>query len=123
MKPSLTPRTILLTSARLRPCSAFACASSPWRLTTTLPLSTFRLVRLGSSQFNLPLGPSTETCWPLTSTLTLSGIVMGCFPIRLIQKTGLVDKWIGGLPYVTKQFTADIFLTSLISGHQAFGGR
>src|ERR1035437_3465842 len=59
-KPSLTPRTILFTRARLRPCSALACASSPSRLTTTLPASTFRLVRGGSSQLSLPFGPRSE---------------------------------------------------------------
>ena len=97
-KPSLTPRTILLTRARLRPCNALASASSPSRLTTTLPFSTLRLVRRGSSQSSLPFGPSTKTFWPLTSTFTLGGMAIGCFPIRDIKSNceGGVDQWTGG---------------------------
>src|SRR6266481_2788206 len=103
---------MLLTRARLSPWSALACASSPCRLTRTLPLSTFKLVRRGSSQLSLPFGPSTKTCWPLTSTFTLGGTAIGCFPIRDITKS---------LPDVTQQFAAEIFLLRLRSGHHTFG--
>src|SRR5215472_15849958 len=112
MKPSLTPRTILLTSARLSPCRALACASSPLRLTTTLPSATFKLVRCGSSQSSLPLGPSTKTRWPFTSIFTLAGMAIGCFPIRDISLL---------LPNVAKQFPANILFTRLHSGHHALG--
>ena len=42
----------------------------------------FRLVRRGNSKSSLPLGPSTKTFWPLTSTLTFGGTATGYFPIR-----------------------------------------
>src|ERR1017187_3628452 len=99
-KPSLTPRTMLFTRARLRPCNALACASSPSRLTTTLPSSTFRLVRRGSSQLSLPFGPSTRTFWPLTSTFTFGGMAIGCFPIRDINSNsdGALEHQLGCMP-------------------------
>src|SRR5476649_1632236 len=102
---------MLLTSARLKPCNAFACASSPSRLTIMLPPSTLRLVRLGKSQLSLPFGPSTETFCPFTSTLTLAGMAIGCFPIRDIKF----------LPDVTEQLAAQIFLLRLRASHHAFG--
>src|SRR6185312_12008630 len=113
-KPSLTPLTMLLINARLKPCSALACASSPWRLTTTLPFSTFRLVRLGRSKFNLPFGPSTSTFWPFTSTFTFGGSAIGCFPIRDITNS---------LPDVAEQFSAKILLPRRIARHHAFRRR
>src|ERR1017187_2546843 len=112
-KPSVTPLTMLLTSARLKPCSALACASSPARLTTILPSSTFKLVRLGSSHASLPFGPSTETFCPFTSTFTLAGMTIGCFPIRDINV----------LPDVAEQFSAEVFLARLLIGQQTFRGR
>src|ERR1044071_3402073 len=108
-KPSVTPLTMLLTSARLRPCSDFACASSPSRLTTILPSATFRLVRLGNSQSSLPFGPSIKTFCPFTSTFTLGGMAIGCFPIRDIN-----------LPDVAEQFSAEILFARLIVRHHAF---
>src|SRR5271154_2834819 len=102
---------MLLTSARLNPCNAFACASSPSRLTTMLPPSTLRLVRFGNSQPSLPFGPSTETFCPFTSTLTFGGMAIGCFPIRDIKF----------LPDVTEQLAAQIFFLRLRARHHAFG--
>src|ERR1035438_6692248 len=110
-KPSVTPRTMLLTSARLKPCSALACASSPSRLTTILPSETFRLVRFGNSQSSLPFGPSTRIFCPLTSTLTFGGMAIGCFPIRDIKF----------LPDITEQLAAQIFFLRLRARHHAFG--
>src|SRR5208282_304189 len=102
---------MLLTSARLKPCNALACASSPARLTTICPPSTLRLVRFGNSQPSLPFGPSTETFCPLTSTLTFGGMAIGCFPIRDIKF----------LPDVTEQLAAQIFFLRLRARHHAFG--
>src|SRR6185437_9970303 len=113
-KPSLTPLTMLFTSARLRPCSALACAVSLARLTTTLPAATFKVVWLGSSKFNLTFGPSTETFWPFTSTLTFGGITIGCFPIRDITNS---------LPDIAEQFSAEIFLPGRCARHHAFRRR
>src|SRR5580693_1916678 len=104
---------MLLTSARLKPCNALDCASSPERLTTILSPSTLRLVRRGSSQPSLPFGPSTRTFCPFTSTLTLGGMAIGCFPIRDIKL----------LPDVAEQFSAEVLLAGLHVCEQAFRGR
>src|SRR5580698_3990658 len=103
---------MLFTSARLVPCKDLDCASSPARLTTILPFSTLRLVRRGSSQSSLPFGPSTRTFCPFTSTFTLGGISIGCFPIRDIKL----------LPDVAEQFSAEVLLAGLHVCEQAFGG-
>src|ERR1044071_3436401 len=103
---------MLLTSARLKPCNALDWASSPTRLTTILSPSTLRLVRWGKSQLSLPFGPSTETFCPLTATLTLAGMAIGCFPIRDIKL----------LPDVAEQFSAEVFLARLRIGQQTFRG-
>src|SRR4051812_8286482 len=103
---------MLLTSARLKPCNDFACASSPSRLTTIWPSATLRLVRLGNSQSSLPFGPSTKIFCPFTSTFTLGGMAIGCFPIRDIN-----------LPDVAEQFSAEVFLAGLHVGHDAFRRR
>src|SRR5208283_3238560 len=110
-KPSVTPLTMLLTSARLRPCSALAWASSPSRLTTILPSVTFRLVRFGSSQSSLPFGPSTSTFCPFTSTFTLGGMAIGCFPIRDIKSI---------LPDIAEQLAAEVLLARVVPRHHAF---
>src|SRR5208282_6162793 len=113
-KPSVTPWTMLLTSARLKPCSALACASSPSRLTMILPSATFRLVRFGNSQSSLPFGPSTRTFCPLTSTFTFGGMAIGCFPIRDINLS---------LPDVADDLAAEVLFARLHPGHQAFRRR
>src|SRR5687768_2847791 len=103
---------MLFRMARLKPCSALASASSPFRLTTMFPPSTFAVVRRGNSNCSLPFGPSMEIFWPCTLTFTADGIVTGCFPILDISKSS---------PDVTQQFAAEILLAGLNAGHQAFG--
>src|SRR6266404_1472829 len=109
---------MLFTRARLNPWKALAWASSPCRLMSTLPLSTFRLVRRGNSQLSRPLGPSTETCCPLTSTLTFAGMVIGCLPMRDIC---FLDQEVRSKqtcsPDVTKQLAADVLFARLRIGH------
>src|SRR6266542_4786487 len=95
MKPSLTPLTILLRIARLKPCSAFASASSPSRLTLICAPWTTAEVRLGNSKSSLPLGPSTSTFRSFTSTFTLAGISTGILPMRDINQHRL-EGWRGG---------------------------
>src|SRR5436189_4929722 len=95
---------------------ARASASSPSRLTVTMPPSTFNEVRRGISMSSLPLGPSTKTFEPLTSTLTLAGIAIGCFPIRDIQIQSL------RLPNVAQQLAANVLLARLLATHDALRG-
>src|SRR5258706_263103 len=114
MNPSLTPLTMLLTRARLKPCSALASASSPSRLNTTIPSATLRLVRRGNSISSLPFGPSTKTFRAFNSTFTLGGMAIGCFPIRDIKILS---------PDEAKQFAAQIFLPGLRAGHDPFRSR
>src|SRR5271170_439025 len=97
--------------ARLKPCKALASESSPSRLTSTLAPSSLAEVRPGSSKSSLPLGPSTNTFWPLISTFTLGGTATGNFPIRDINS-----------PNFAKQFTAHVLLARLQAGHDALRG-
>src|SRR5688572_7189585 len=94
---------MLLTSARVRPCIALASESSPSRVTRIWSFSTFAFARRGISKSSLPLGPSTNTRRPLTSTFTLGGITTGIFPIRDITI-------LNSLPDVTENFSADVLL-------------
>src|SRR3954471_7862706 len=102
---------MLLIKARLRPCRAFASASSPWRLTSTLLSFTAMVVRFGKVQSSFPFGPSIETFRSLTSTLTFAGIATGIFPIRDINP--LSDK--------TDQLAADVFLLGIVARHHPLG--
>src|SRR5262245_34758458 len=112
-KPSLTPCTMLATSARARPCSARTCRSSLERSMTIVPSAT-RVVRpLGTGWVSLPLGPSARTLAPSTWTFTPCGIGMGSLPMR--------DIWIP-LPHVGEDFAADLLLAGLAIGEHAAGG-
>src|SRR5690349_17947849 len=114
--PSLTPRTMLFSSALLNPCNALDSASSPLRLTVILSPSTFAEVRGCSSRFSLPFGPSAEILCPLTATFTFGGITIGCFPIRDIYLPKI-------LPDVANQLAAQVVLSRLIAGHHALRRR
>ncbi len=74
--PSATPLTMLLTSARLKPCKALDSASSPFRRQPCRP----RQRGWSARQFpvELPLEPSTSTFCPFLP-LTLAGMAIGCF--------------------------------------------
>ena len=70
---------------------------------------------LGSSQLSFPLGPSTRIWVPFsTATLTLSGSVIGVFPIR--------DMSVDGLPDVGEEFSSDILFARLVTREYAAGG-
>src|SRR5262245_14213742 len=111
---------MLLMSARDRPCSARACASSPWRDTSTLVPSTLAAVRGGRSRSNLPLGPSTETFRPLTRTLTWAGITTGCLPMRDMEcwLKSLKVNQLQTSPYIAEQLAADVVFPGLLAAHE-----
>src|SRR6185295_11123776 len=119
MNPSLTPLTMLLMSARERPCNARAWASSPWRVTITLPASILATVRAGKSRFSLPLGPSTEIFWPWIWTLTLAGMTTGCLPMRDMVLRIKNQNVSAGSPDVAKQLAADVVFPGLLAAHDA----
>src|SRR5262245_8045672 len=109
-KPSLTPFTMLATSARVSPCSARTVRSSLARVTTTCPLSIVALSPRGTGWNSLPLGPSARTSAPSTWTFTPCGMTMGFLPMRDMR---------GPLPHVGQHFAADLLLARLPVGHHA----
>jgi hypothetical protein len=80
-KPSVTPVTMLATSARVKPWSARAVRWSAARLTTTLPSATFTEQRGGTVSPSFPFGPCTWTCPSETAICTPFGIAIGFLPI------------------------------------------
>src|SRR5438105_1951699 len=88
VNPSLTPRTMLFTSARESPWSAFALRVSAARANETLSFSTLAEMSRGSFQFSFPFGPSTAMAPSVpTFTFTFAGSTIVLFPIRDIQVT------------------------------------
>src|SRR5262245_25057575 len=80
-KPSVTPRTMLATRARVSPWSALAVRWSPARCTTMCPSDTCTEQTACTVRASFPLGPWTSTWSPLTATCTPFGISIGFFPI------------------------------------------
>src|SRR5260370_13015769 len=99
-KPSLTPLTMLATTARVRPRSARSPRSSPCREMRTWFPSTFALRPAGTGWASLPLGPSAWTVAPSTWTFTPCGITMGLRPIRDMRPS----------PHVGEDFPARLLL-------------
>src|SRR6266850_2216254 len=114
-KPSLTPLTMLATSARARPCSARTWRSSLPRSMTTVPSTIRGVSPAGTGWLSLPLGPSARTVAPSTRTFTPCGILMGCLPMR--------DMSASPLPHVGEDFAADLLLARLAVGEHPAGGR
>src|SRR5688572_3013200 len=102
---------MLLINARLRPCSALASASSPWRAINTSLFSTLAVVRRGKVQSSLPFGPSTDTFPFFTATFTLAGMATGILPIRDIKNSFLPNKG--------DEFAADILFPGFGAGHHS----
>src|SRR5262245_55566695 len=112
--PSLTPATMLATSARASPCKARTRRSSPLRSMTTVPLASRGVSPAGTGWASLPLGPSARTVRHATWTLTPGGIRTGCLPMRDIP---------GLLPHVGEDFAAHLLLASLAIGEHPARGR
>jgi len=96
-------------------------------------LINFQSRAVGQFPVELAFGAFDETCWPLTSTFTLGGMTIGCFPMRDMAKEWIGDGWIGGWmkearsilrysniskfqcfmilsPDITDEFAAEVFL-------------
>src|SRR5699024_7670618 len=118
VKPSVTPRTMLLTSVRVRPCRAFVSRSSSGRRTTMVPSSPRSTVRgAGTSWVSSPLGPLTETVPPSMVTLvTAAGTATGRSPMRDISVL------LSRSPDVGEDFPTHTLLGCLPVGQEA-GGR
>src|SRR6267142_6359866 len=112
--PSLTPLTMLATSARARPCSARTSRSSLPRSITTVPSCIFGVSPAGTGWLSLPLGPSARMTRPSTATFTPCGILIGCLPMRDMSAP---------LPHVGEDFAADLLLARLAVGEHAARGR
>src|SRR5687767_8016400 len=105
--PAITERTV--------PYIAFAKRLSSFVGETVTFLSATEILTTGAKVLEtLPLGPSTETVWPLMSTLTLSGMGTGCLPMRLMR--------VGGLPDVAEQFATGLVAAAIGILHQPLRG-
>src|SRR4029450_12664127 len=113
-KPSLTPVTMLATSARASPCSARTRRSSPARSMTMVPSATRGVSPVGTGWLSLPLGPSARTVRPSIWIFTPCGIGMGCLPMRDIE---------GSLPHAREDVAPALLLAGLAIGEHAAGGR
>src|SRR5271170_7704996 len=110
-KPTVTPLTMLAMIERAVPYMALAKRVSPMGATITF-LSVIVIVTTGAKVLStLPLGPSTRTVVSLMSTLTLSGMGTGCFPMRLMVG--------GSLPDVADQFATGLVAAAVGVLHQA----
>src|SRR5207248_8135767 len=111
--PWVTPWTMLATSVRVRPWSWRARRESLGRSTFTWPPSTVTFISRSSFCATLPLGPSTLTRPGWAVTFTLSGILMGSFPMRDMA---------GSLPDGGDQLAAQVLLARLVVDEHALGG-
>src|SRR5262249_49633899 len=107
--PSLTPRTALATSARVRPCRARSLRSSPERAKVTLWPSTLHVIPSGSACLRATFPFSIDTVFPAVLTLTPLGSGIGCFPMRDTATPS---------PDRADDFAADAALARLPPGHQ-----
>src|SRR5687768_12380290 len=114
LKPSLTPRTLFATSARIRPWKArvFFSSSGRWNFTTLS--STFIVMPAMMGVCNEPLGPLTTTASPSWRTSTPFGSGISFFPIRDMALS---------LPDLAEHFAADAGLRGLDAREDALGGR
>src|SRR5688572_12011420 len=104
---------MLLTSERVRPCSARFRRWSSGRSTRSVPSSWRTVISPGSSRSRLPCGPFTATRRPSTLTSTPEGTAMGERPIRLIVAS----------PHVAEDLAAHPAPPRLGVGHESLAGR
>src|SRR4051794_32265668 len=107
VKPSETPRTMLLTSVRVRPWSARLRRSSLARLTTIASPSRATVRSPTTSMASSPLGPFTRTDDSEIVTSTPLGTAIGCFPTRDMS------------PHRAEHFATDVALARFRVGEQA----
>src|SRR2546422_670632 len=111
-KPSLTPLTMLATSARAVPWRARACRWSASRVSTSVLFSSLAMSPSGRDCESLPLGPSALTSPFSTWTFTHWGMTTGFLPMRDIVSLS---------PYVGEDFAAHLLLARLAVGHDTPG--
>src|ERR1051326_2684011 len=82
LKPSVTPWTLLATSARMRPCSERDLPSLSRRLNWTTLFSISTSMPATTEVESVPFGPLTVRVLPSCRTSTPFGSGIGFFPIR-----------------------------------------
>src|SRR5215212_10775824 len=114
LKPSLTPLTLLATSARIRPWKARDLPSSSFRSNLTTLLSTDMEMPGTIAVVRLPFGPLIMTLLPSWRTSTPFGRGSSFFPIRDMCSS---------LPDLAEDFAADALARGLGAREHASGGR
>src|ERR1051326_4829310 len=114
LKPSVTPWTLLATSARMRPCSERDLPSLSRRLNWTTLFSISTSMPATTEVESVPFGPLTARVLPSCRTSTPFGSGIGFFPIR---DMGL------SLPDLAEDLAADAALGRLVSREGALRRR
>src|SRR5207248_11156892 len=114
LNPSVTPRTLLATSARIRPWKARDFPSSSVRVNCTTLFSMVTPMPETTAVVRVPFGPFTVTTLPSCLTSTPFGTGISFLPIRDMGFSS---------PDLAKHFAADAALDGFLSGQHALGGR
>src|SRR3954451_15289156 len=97
---------------RVRPCSARCSPRFVGRVTCRVPLSCSTFISRETRCSSWPFGPFTRTSSGSIVTSTPLGTGMGCFPIRLIDRS----------PHVCDDFAAHSCVARLVPHHDALRG-
>src|SRR5436853_2894225 len=100
-------------SERVSPWRARCSPRSVGRVTTISPSCCSTAISRGLRSSRFPRGPLTRTTSASIATVTPLGTGMGCFPIRLIERS----------PDVRDHFAADALAPRLVAGHDPSRGR
>src|SRR3954451_11011830 len=119
LNPSVTPRTLFATSARIRPWKARERPSSFERVNCTTLFSIETPMPGTTGVVRVPLGPFTVTTLPSCLTSTPFGTGISFLPIRDIG----FSLTRCSLPDLAEHFAADAALDGFLSGQHALGGR
>src|SRR5258708_2128422 len=119
LNPSVTPRTLLATSARMRPWNARDLPSSLERVNCTTLFSIVTPMPGTTAVFRVPLGPFTVTTFPSCLISTPFGTGISFLPIR--DMGNLLTR--RSLPDLAEDFAADAALDGFLSGQHALRGR
>src|ERR1051326_2780410 len=107
LNPSLTPRMLFATSARMRPWNARVLFSSSLRVNWTTLFSTETPMPGTSGVESVPFGPLTVTALPSCFTSTPFGSEIGFLPMRDMRRS---------LPDLTEHFAADALFGGIGAG-------